>query len=65
MVLVPRENEKDYEKIIKKNKKLIDDKFKVIIVNDIYDVVQYALIDLNQNEYKVYDKTFDYKKYFV
>ena len=68
LVLVPKENEKDYEKIIKKNKKLIDDTFRVIIVNDIYDVIQYALIDSNQTEhtnYKVYDKTFDYKKYFI
>ena len=65
LVLVPKENEKDYEKIIKKNKKLIDDNFKVIIVNDIYDVIQYALIEPKYSNYKVTDKTFNYKEYFV
>jgi len=64
LVLVPKENEKDYEKIIKKNPKLIDDKFKVIIVNDIYDVVEYALIDSNNTKFNVYDKTFKCKDYF-
>lgn len=65
LVLVPKENEKDYEKIIKKNKKLIDDNFKVIIVNDIYDVIQYALIEPKYDNYKVTDKTFNYKDYFI
>jgi endopeptidase La len=70
LVLVPKENEKDYEKIIKKNPKLIDDNFKVIIVNDIYDVIEYALIDNKEkdckliNNFKVTDKTFNYKDYF-
>lgn len=66
LVLVPKENEKDYEKIIKKNPKLIDDKFKVIIVNDIYDIIEYALIDskLINKDFKATDKTFNYKDYF-
>jgi len=67
LVLVPKENEKDYEKIIKKNPNLIDDKFKVIIVNDIYDIVQYALIDnkYQNKDIKVIEKTFNYKDYFI
>jgi endopeptidase La len=64
LVLIPKENEKDYEKIIKKNPKLIDNKFKVIIVNDIYDVVEYALIDSNNTKFNVNDKTFRCKDYF-
>jgi endopeptidase La len=67
LVLVPKENEKDYEKVIKKNNKLIDDKFKVIIVNDIYEIIEYALIDnkYQNKEFKVEDKTFNYKDYFL
>jgi endopeptidase La len=64
LVFVPKENEKDYEKILKKNNKLIDKNFNVIIVENIYDVLQYALIDVNK-KYKVNDKTFDCKKYFI
>lgn len=61
LVFVPKENEDDYEKIIKKNKKLIDDNFKVNIVNNIYEILEYALID--KEKYNVYDKTFDCEKY--
>jgi predicted ATP-dependent protease len=60
-VFVPKENEDDYEKIIKKNKKLIDDNFKVKIVNNIYEILEYVLID--KENYNVYDKTFDCEKY--
>lgn len=71
LVFVPKENESDFNKIIKKNKLLIDDKFKVIIVNHIREVLDYALIDkehrnLNKDKTynKTYNKTFDHKKYF-
>ncbi len=63
LVFVPKENEKDYNKIIKKNNKLIDKNFNIIIVENIYDVLQYALIDVNK-KYNVGDKTFDCNKYF-
>ena len=66
LVFVPKENEKDYEKIIKKNNKLIDDKFNVIIVETIFDVLQYALIDSNiKTKFNVRDKTFNCDKYFI
>ena len=64
LVFVPKENEKDYDKIIKKNNELIDKNFNIIIVNNICDVLQYALIDNNKN-YNVCDKTFDCSKYFI
>jgi endopeptidase La len=60
-VFIPKENEDDYEKIIKKNKKLIDDNFKVKIVNNIYEILEYALID--KENYDVYEKTFCCDKY--
>ncbi len=64
LVFVPKENENDYNKIIKKNNKLIDKTFSVIIVDNIFDVLQYALID-NNKKYNVSDKTFDCSKYFI
>ena len=67
LIFIPKENESDYNKIIKKNKSLIDDKFKIIIVNHIREVLDYVLIDKEYQNYKTditYDKTFDHKKYF-
>jgi endopeptidase La len=61
LVFVPKDNEDDYEKIIKKNKKLIDNNFKVKIVSNIYEILEYSLID--KDKYDVYDKTFDCEKY--
>ncbi len=63
LVFIPKENEHDYNKIIKKNNNIIDKNFNIIIVKDIYDVLQYALIDTNK-KYAVGDKTFDCSKYF-
>ena len=39
LAFIPKENEKDFEEIIKKNPKLIDDTFKVQLVNNINDLV--------------------------
>jgi endopeptidase La len=67
LVFVPKENESDFNKIIKKNKLLIDDKFKVIIVNHIREVLDYVLIDKDFQNSKTditYEKTFNHKKYF-
>ena len=74
LVFVPKENESDFNKIIKKNKLLIDDKFKVIIVNHIREILDFVLIDIkyqNNNSDKTditydktFDKTFDHKQYF-
>ena len=60
LVLIPKENEDTYNKIIKKNKTLIDDNFKVIIVNNIKEVLEYVLLDIsNQNYDKNKDETFN------
>lgn len=45
LVFVPKENEKDIEKIKLNNKTLFDDKFKYKIIDDIKDVLDYALIE--------------------
>ena len=67
LVFVPKENESDFNKIVKKNKLLIDEKFKVIIVNHIREVLDYVLIDKEHHKLNkdiTYEKTFDHKKYF-
>jgi len=64
LVFVPKENEKDFEKIIKKNNKLIDKKFNVIVIENIKEILEYALIDTNK-KFNVGDKTFDCKKYLI
>ena len=61
LVFIPKENEDDYDKIIKKNKGFVDDGFRVKIVDNIYQVLEYAIID--KEIYEVYDKTFDCSKY--
>jgi ATP-dependent Lon protease len=71
LVFVPKENESDYDKILKTNKTLIDDNFKVKFVDHITEILDYALIDgdiLNELTKKgisdiVYEKTFNWTKY--
>ena len=70
LVLVPQENEPDFNKIIKKNKTLIDDEFRVIIVNNILDILEYALIDdkiIDKLKTKniTYEKTFNCSEYII
>jgi endopeptidase La len=71
LVFAPKENESDYDKILKTNKTLIDDNFKVKFVDHITEILDYALIDgdlLDELTKKgisdiVYEKTFDWTKY--
>jgi ATP-dependent Lon protease len=69
LVFVPKENEDDFKKITDKNKTLVDDKFKIIIVNHITDILDYALIDdkfvskLKKDIDITYEKTFDWTLY--
>lgn len=62
LVFVPSENKIDFDKIIKKNNKLICDNFNVKIVSHISEVLDYALID-NMTNYSVSTKTFNHQKY--
>jgi endopeptidase La len=62
LVFVPNENKSDYEKIIKKNNKLICDNFNVKLVSHISEILEYVLID-NKTKYKIDEKTIDCKKY--
>jgi endopeptidase La len=43
-VLIPKENEKDLNKIMKRNKTLLDENFKVVIVEHIDDVLKESLL---------------------
>jgi endopeptidase La len=58
IVFIPNENEDDYKEIIKKDNKLINDDFNVIIVSNIYQVASYMLLDDNNTE-------FDVNKYLI
>lgn len=68
-VFVPKENEDDFNKIVKKNKTLIDENFRVKIVSHISEILEYVLIDdkiVEKMENKkdiTYKKTFDLKEY--
>ena len=62
LVFVPFENKSDYEKIIKKNNKLICNNFNVKIVSHISEILDYTLID-NIKNFATDSKTFDYSKY--
>ena len=65
LVFVPKENEKDLQKVITANKSLFDNDFKYQLVDHINEVLDMALFD---NEYlasKTYDKLFDHKLYVV
>ena len=43
-VLVPKDNEKDYKEIIENNKNLIDDNFKVYIIENIDQIMEHMLV---------------------
>jgi len=62
-VFVPKENEKDIEKLKISNNTLFDDEFKYMLVEKIGEILDYALIDV-QN-YTTFDKSFDHTKYLV
>lgn len=68
LVFVPKQNEKDIEKLRESDKKLFDDKFDVIIVSHVNEIFDYALIDVDDEKY-IYTiedcnkKLFDHKKY--
>jgi endopeptidase La len=65
LVFVPKENEKDIEKLKETNKKLFEDGFEVMIVEHIKEILDYALIESNvvysDKNYK--EKLFDHTKY--
>jgi endopeptidase La len=65
LVFVPKENEKDIEKLKETNKKLFEDNFEVMIVDHIKDILDYALVESNtvysEKNYK--EKLFDHTKY--
>jgi endopeptidase La len=65
LVFVPKENEIDYNKIIEKNKNLVDNNFKIMIVNHISKILEYAIIDIDNYDTvkNTYDKTFNYELY--
>jgi ATP-dependent Lon protease len=72
-VFVPKENEDDFNKIIKKNTTLIDEDFKVKIVSHISEILDYVILDekivnkLRENNKLgdiTFEKTFDVKTYF-
>jgi endopeptidase La len=72
-VFVPKENEDDFNKIIKKNTTLIDEDFKVKIVSHISEILEYVILDekivnkLRENNKSgdiTFEKTFDVKTYF-
>lgn len=62
LVLIPNENKKDFETIIKTNDKLICSTFKVICVDHISEILDYALIESKNKG--IYKKCFNHKKYF-
>jgi ATP-dependent Lon protease len=72
-VFIPKENEEDYNKILKKNIGLVDDKFRIKIVSHITELLEYVLIDdiivntltggKNKDKDITYEKTFDMKEY--
>jgi endopeptidase La len=72
-VLIPFENKSDVDKIVKIDTKLFDEHFKYMLVHNIYDVVNYSLIDTdnntdndNDNDLDItYKKTFCHSKYLL
>ena len=63
LVFIPSENKIDFDKIIKKNNKLICNNFNVKIVSHISDILDFVLLD-NISNYSVDSKTFNHEKYF-
>jgi len=64
LVFVPKENEKDYKKILTKNAELFDDKFKIILVKHISSVLEYSLIDPKITD-KMSNKNITMEKTFI
>lgn len=68
LVFAPKENEKDLDKIKASDKTLIDDNFRVMLVGNIKEVLEYALIENEDNDSEnitdiTYTKTFNSSKY--
>ena len=71
LVFIPKENEIDYNKIIISDKSLINDNFKVLLVNHVTEILDYVLLEdeiINELYLKnitdiTYEKTFDWTKY--
>jgi ATP-dependent Lon protease len=64
LVFVPKENEKDIEKLKETNKILFDNGFKCILVEHIREILDYALLDINvYTKQQTYEKTFYSEKY--
>ncbi len=51
LVFVPKSNEKDIEKIKENDKKLIDDKFNIKLVSHIKEILDDALLELNNDSF--------------
>ena len=49
LVLVSKQNEEDLQDIIKENPELINDEFKVELVENLYDAVNYSLVDYDED----------------
>lgn len=67
LVFVPKENEKDVEKIKLNDKTLLSDDFRVMLVSNVKEILDYALIE-NSEEYDesmTFNKTFDHTKYLL
>lgn len=68
LVFAPKENEKDLEKIKATDKSLINDNFRVMLVSNVKEILEYALIE-NEEKDNVedkditFEKTFNYEKY--
>ena len=45
LVLCPKENEKDLEKILEKNDKLVNDNFKIICIETLKEAIEHSLLD--------------------
>lgn len=67
-VFAPKENEKDLDKIKASDKTLLDDNFRVMLVSNVKEVLEYALIENEDNDPNnvndiTYAKTFSCDKY--
>jgi ATP-dependent Lon protease len=66
LVFAPKDNEEDYNKIKDTDSNLFNDNFKVILVENVKDVLEYALIDVDEdNEDMTFAKTFECDKYIL
>lgn len=65
LCFVPKDNEKDVDKIKLIHKTLFDDNFRIMIVSNIKEILEYALIDNDEIENNTFEKSFDVDKYLV